>query len=142
MNMPLIGKLIALLFMQRSQASHQLALRGFIRNLATLVGLTVLVAMLAGALLLGLIFAGYQLLIQQGLSDYSALIVTGIILLLLTVIAALLVTHYTRQLLQLPQQLEAESPSLITQANAIVESFLAGFHNAAQQQANPTDNGQ
>lgn len=126
MSLP-IGKLVSLFLLSKS-ASERHVLSGFMGNLATVVGLSMLTGMMAGAFLLALVYGAYRFMIAEGLDSEAALFFTALIVLLITVISTLLTMQFARKLVSLPKQLtHPQGDGLIERGMEVAEAFMAGL---------------
>ncbi len=121
-----IGKLLGLYLLNR-RVSERNVLRGFMGNLTAVVGLTIVTGMMAGTLLLAMVYGGYRFMLAQGTEPDAALFLTAGIVLLLTVISLLVTLLSMRRLVTSPDAIDRHEPNILSQAGDMVEAFISGL---------------
>lgn len=102
-------------------------LQKIMANAAIAISFTIMTGMMAGAILIGLLFTGYRYIVSQGLEPMTALGVVMFVALLITAILAMLTVHYMRSLLKMRLFDHMHEHSLAGKASAMVDSFLDGL---------------
>lgn len=123
-----LGRL--LLFLQSSRRSEEdpTMLRQILTRLATVLFYTVTLGMLAGALLVGLLFALYQYLLTQNVEPGIAFAIVALVTLAVAMIALGLVMCSARKLLDIPRRIQSRDHPIQSFLSSISESFMDGFH--------------
>lgn len=119
-----------LYFLQSSHRSEDdpTVLRQILTKLASVLFYTVTLGMLAGALLVGLLFALYQYLITLSLEAGIAFAIVALVTLAIALIVGALITCSVRHLLAIPRRINAQQHPIQSFLSSISESFMDGFH--------------
>jgi len=103
-------------------------LRHFLANLATILTLLLIIAMMVGALIVGALYAGYLGLISNGFTVYQSLgILGGVIFVLLLFFGATLAIRLKR-LRTLPTRVPPfQPPAVVSRLTNIGHAFVDGL---------------
>lgn len=125
----MLEKLLGLATIGSTFASVSL-LHRFLMRLAIVLALTIISALMAGALLIGLFYGLYSVLTSYGLSPDAALVVVGILILIITASLITFTMYQLRMIKNLqPSPLRSTFPGF-SFISELGESFLEGFSKA------------
>lgn len=125
--MSVLGKIMSIVLLTKAVPNKMNLLRSTLADIAAVVAMALLVAMLAGSFILCAIYQGYKVMLAYGAEPYAAILGTGAIFAI--IIGALVYTMIGRinLLKEVPDKLmEAESP-VSFHAHNVAESFLDGL---------------
>ena len=125
--MNLFGKLVALIVANQSLTDNSKMIRGFLSNLATILGLLLVITMMTGTLLVGGLYTSYLALLANGWTTYEALSLLGGIVAGLTLIFSLFLIARLNRLKAIPRQFSYIHPPVTDRLMGVGQAFLNGL---------------
>lgn len=126
MRMDLIGRMLGM-FAFSDFASESGFIHRVLHAMATVVAYTVLTGMLAGGLVIGLLYGGYLALLHYGVDDNVALVTVITVMALLTALTVLKVKLELSRLTSLNYRAPSPVDKIADKVRPVVDSFWEGF---------------
>lgn len=122
-----IGQLLGLLMLRKNISVQGNLVQSLLTGIAAVVAMSVVVAMLAGMLLIGGFYLLYQTLVNHGLEPSVAFLLIGLFITLAMAIFIIVIAMYVKRLKELPQHLVRTETPVIHRVTDVAESFVRGL---------------
>lgn len=134
--MSLIGKLIGMVLAGNALADSTPLFHRLLSGVAVIVGLAIVSALLATALLFGVMYAGFEVLVQRGgQSPDAALLEIAIATVIILGICISQIVKLVEEFKTIPVQiLELQSP-VTMRAQNVISAFMDGFSKGKKNEA-------
>lgn len=130
--MSLISKLVGMIVAGRTIVDTVPMFQKLMRGIAMVVGLAVVSGILAGVLLVGVIYAAYAALVDHGLEAGAAMMIIGGIVLVVTGLLVRQVLVSIEKIKMIPQQVLVKQNPLAQKAARMGNAFLDGLLSTPQ----------
>ncbi|MBY0406849.1 MAG: hypothetical protein K2Q01_04100, partial [Rickettsiales bacterium] len=122
-----IGKLIGVLMAGRSLSASTPLVNRLLTGIAVIVGLAILSAILAGVLVVGMLYGAYAILVAHGLEQDMALIVVGALTLGLIAMLVRQLVLNIQEIKAIPTQIIGKQNRMAERASKVGAAFLDGL---------------
>lgn len=127
--MSAVGKILGLMIAGKGLADTTPLFNRLLSGIAAVVALAMLSAILAGVLVVGLIYVAYMALVQHGLDSDAAMFLMGGVVMVMVAILVSQLLGTIRRIKYIPAQVLARQNPLAKRATTLGYAFIDGFMN-------------
>ena len=137
--MSLLGKIIGVMMAKRTIADVTPMFHRLLVGIAAIVVLSILSSLLAGVLMLGLIYAAFTALVNHGLEPEAAMMIIGAVIVILTAFMVNQIFVSIKKIKHIPAQVLPKQNPLADRATKAGYAFIDGFMSGPPATPTPTE---